>query len=341
MAQEMKDSPEQIGFLLVPQFSMMAFFSAVEPLRVANRLSGRELYSWKIFSEDGQPVEASNGMTVLADAAIGEVPRFPTVFVCASFDPHKYDSRAILSWLRKLDRQGAVLGGLDTGSYILSRAGLLGGYRVTLHWENLPGFTEEFPDIEATGDLFEIGGKRMTCSGGTAALDLMLHLISDRQGQGLAMQVSEQLLHERIRSHGDHQRMALGLRLGVTHPKLIAIVEAMEQNVEEPLSLKELTQLGRLSARHLERLFRTYLGDTPIAYYRKLRLRRARHLLRQTHMGVLEVATACGFVSAPYFSRAYRDHFGCSPRDDRRAVRDATKPETLKASDLSESAGSA
>ncbi len=316
-----RELPERIGFLLVPQFSMMAFFSAVEPLRVASRQSGQELYSWHIFSADGEPVEASNGMTVVAEAPIAAVERFPTVIVCASFEPDRYESKALLSWLRRLDRQGAVLGGLDTGTHVLARAGLVNSHRVTLHWENLPAFAEEFPDIEVSGELFEVDRKRITCSGGTAGLDMMLHLIWARHGQELAVGISEQLLHDRIRSPGDHQRMALGLRLGVRHPKLIAIVEAMERAVEEPLGLDHLAGLGGVSRRQLERLFRTYLDDTPTGYYLKLRLRRSRHLLEQTDMSVLQVATACGFVSAPYFSRAYRALFGRSPREDRRVIR--------------------
>ena len=172
-----RESPERIGFLLVPEFSMMAFFSAVEPLRVANRLSGKNLYSWHIFSPDGGPVEASNGMAVLAEAPMGKVESFPAMIVCASFDPDRYVSKPLLSWLRRLARKGTELGGLDTGAQILARAGLLNGYHVTLHWEHLPAFQESFPDIEVSEELFEIDGKRFTCSGGTAALDMMLHMI--------------------------------------------------------------------------------------------------------------------------------------------------------------------
>jgi transcriptional regulator GlxA family with amidase domain len=320
------EAPERIGFLLVPQFSMMAFFSAVEPLRIANRVAGRELYSWHIFSLDGGPVEASNGMAVMAEAPMGAVEHFPFVIACASFDPQRYETKALLSWLRRLGRQGAVLGGLDTGTHILARAGLLNGHRATLHWENLPAFTEEFPDIEASAELFEIDGKRITCAGGTAAIDMMLHMMWARYGQDLAVGVSEQLLHDRIRNPGDHQRMALGVRLGVRHPQLLAIVEAMEQAMEEPLGLDRLAGLGGVSRRQLERLFRTHLGDTPSGYYLKLRLRRARHLLEQTPMSVLQVATACGFASAPYFSRAYRGLFGRPPREDRRIVRSGREP---------------
>ena len=174
--------PERIGFLLVPKFSMIAFFSAVEPLRVANRLSGRQLYSWTIFSPDGKPVAASNGMTLLPDAAIDSVDSFPSLVVCASFQPEKAESEPLLAWLRRLDRTGAALGAVDTGTHVLARAGLLDGYRVTLHWESLSGFAEEFPDLNVTGELFEIDRRRFTAAGGTAPLDMMLHRIAARHG---------------------------------------------------------------------------------------------------------------------------------------------------------------
>lgn len=318
------EAPEKFGFLLVPDFSMIGFFAAVEPLRVANRLSDRELYSWHIFSCDGEPVAASNGMTLVADAAIAEVGRFPTVLVCASFEPSRHESKALLAWLRRLDRQGTRLGGLETGTHLLALAGLLDGYRATLHWEHAPAFAEQFDEVIVTNELFEIDRKRITCSGGTAAIDLMLYLIAVRHGQDLALGVSEQLLHDRIRNPDDHQRMALGQRLGVRHPRLITIMEAMQENLEEPLTLDHLATLGGMSRRQLERLFRSHLNDTPTGHYLKLRLRRARHFLEQTDMSVLDISLACGFVSAPYFSRAYRGLFGRAPRDDRRNFRVGT-----------------
>lgn len=314
--------PERIGFLLVPQFSMIGFFSAVEPLRVANRLSDRALYSWHIYSVDGEPVTASNGMSVVAEAPITAVSFIPTVFVCASFAAERQEDRRVLAWLRRLDRLGARLGALETGAYILARAGLLDGHRATMHWENAPAFGERFPDIELTSELFEIDGKRMTCSGGTAAIDLMLHLIEQRHGQALALATSEQLMHARIRVPADHRRMALGRRLGVRQPKLLRTIEAMYDHVEEPLGLEALAAMGGMSRRQLERLFRTCLNKTPSGFYLALRLDRARQLLEQTDMRVVDVSLACGFASAPYFSRAYRARFGCTPREDRRALRE-------------------
>ena len=300
---------------------MIALFSAIEPLRVANRISGRTLYDWKLLSIDGKPVTASNDMSLVVDAGISSIDRFPIVVVCASFAIGRIaEDKQLLGWLRRLARQGSELGAIETGTYVLAKAGLLDGYRATLHWENIASFAEEFPEIEVTGELFEMDRKRFTCSGGTGALDLILNRISRDHGHELAVGVSESLLHDRIRTRDDHQRMALELRLRVRNPALLSIVRAMEENLEEPLSLNELAGIGGISRRQLERLFRNLLGDTPSSYYLKLRLRHARHLLEHTSLSILDVSLASGFLSAPYFSRAYRAYFGKSPRDDRKQL---------------------
>ncbi len=309
--------PEQVGFLLVPRFSMMAFTSAIEPLRAANRMSGRRLYEWRLFSADGEPVAASNGIAFMPDAGISQVARFPTVIVCAGIDPQRFQDKAAFSWLRQLAHHGAGIGALCTGSHVLARAGLLNGYRCTIHWENLSGFAEEFPDLEVTTRLFEIDRDRLTCCGGTAALDMMLHLIAARHGHDLATAVSEQFMHVGGGDPASPQRLTLRRRLRVSHPKLIAVVEQMEATLEEPLGRADLAESVGLSTRQVERLFKKYLGMTPARYYLELRLKRARLLLAQTSMPVLDVSIACGFVSASHFSKCYRELFATTPRAER------------------------
>ena len=209
---------ETYGFFLYPEFAMMSFTSAVEPLRAANRLSGHRLYDWKIVSLDGLPVPSSSGIEVVPHASIDEVERIETLVVVAGLAAQNIAEKPLLGWLRKLARRGTRLGALSTGSYVLARAGLLDDYRCTIHWENLAGFREQYPELNVTGELFEIDGNRFTCSGGTAALDLMLSLIALRQGRELATQVAEQFIHERIRDTNEHQRMTLRSRLGISHP---------------------------------------------------------------------------------------------------------------------------
>ena len=309
--------PLKVGFLLIPNFSMLAFASAIEPLRAANRMSGDTLFSWIVASPDGMQSRASNHVktevdgdsTILADCHI--------VFVCAGLDVKAQSDKSILNMLRRLDRQGAVIGAICTGTYLMAAAGLLDDRRCTIHWENIDGLAEEFPLLEITNELFEIDDTRITCSGGTASLDMILYMIGQIHGQTLAAQVSEQFIHDRIRDPSDRQRMELRSRLGVSHPKLLAVVDYMEQGLEEPLSQTELAKKADLSTRQLERLFRKYLSTTPTRYYLNLRLARARHLLRQTSMSILSIALACGFVSASHFSKCYREVYGRTPRAER------------------------
>ena len=311
--------PQHIAFLLVPNFSMIAFTSAVEPLRLANRASGKELYRWHLYSSDGKPVAASNGILLTPEGPAEQMLNYHTVVLCSGIDGHLFEDKNIFAILRRADRQGADLGALCTGSHILARANMLNGYRCTIHWENLASFTENFPEIEATSELFEIDRNRFTCSGGTAALDMMLNMIGQQHGHELAAAVSEQFIHERIRDRHDHQRMALTARLGVRHPKLIQVIQLMEANLEEPLSRGDLAEAAGLSSRQMERLFAKYLHKSPARYYVELRLNRARLLLLQTNMSVIDIALACGFVSASHFSKCYRDFFGKTPRRERAA----------------------
>lgn len=307
----------KVGFLLVPNFSMIAFSAAIEPLRVANRVANETLFDWVIASATNETVTASNGVKVDVTSTADELTDCRLVFVCSGIDVQDYTSQPILNLTRRLDRQGAIVGAICTGTYVLSLAGLLNNTRCTIHWENIDGLAEEFPHLEITNELFEINNNCITCSGGTASLDMMLYLISQIHGQALAAQVSDQFIHDRIRDPSDRQRMELRSRLGVSHPKLLTVVNMMEENLEEPMSQTELARDAALSTRQLERLFRKYLNTTPTRYYLNLRLARARHLLRQTSLSILSVALACGFVSASHFSKCYRETYGKTPRTER------------------------
>ncbi|SDJ67963.1 transcriptional regulator, AraC family with amidase-like domain [Pseudomonas delhiensis] len=303
-------------FLLLPGFSVMGFISAVEPLRVANRFRGG-LYCWHLLSVDGGPVLGSNGMSMNADGALEALGRGDTLFVVAGFDPLQACTPALLHWLRRLDREGVTLGGIDTGSFVLAEAGLLERHRCTVHWEALDAFRETYPQLQATQELFEIDGARITSAGGTASIDLMLDLIARAQGPELAVQVSEQFVVGRIRTRQDHQRLQLAARYGVSNKKLIQVLGEMERHTEPPLSTLDLAERIQVTRRQLERLFRLHLHDTPSNFYLGLRLDKARQLLRQTEMSVLEVGLACGFESPSYLSRSYRARFGVCPREDR------------------------
>lgn len=310
---------EDFYFLLLPEFSSIGFMSAIEPLRVANRFRG-VLYKWHIVSIDGGPVCASNGISLNAECAFGDIAVLPpaaNVIVVAGFNPLRSYTRGIGEWLRRMDRFGATLGGIDTGSFVLAEAGLLKHERVTLHWEASSAFQERYPALLVSQELFEIDARRITCAGGTASIDLMLDLIARRHGAELAAQVSEQFVLSRIRQRSDHQRMQIAARYGIHNRKLIQVIGIMEQHMEEPLSPDALAEEIGVTRRQLERLFCSSMKDTPTHFYLGLRLARARELLQQTDMSITTVCVACGFESPSHFSRTYRARFGTSPRQDR------------------------
>jgi len=312
--------PYVVGFYLVPQFPMMAFASAIEPLRSANRLRAERLFDWRLYSRDGAPVRASNGVDIAVHAALDDGAALDLLLVCAGTRDAGADDPQLAKWLRALARRGTALGGISLGPYAVARAGLLDGRRCALHWESLAAFAEQFPRIRTTSDIFVVDGNRRTCSGGTAALDMMLHLIAERDGRALANDVSEQFIHPRIRGTQDPQRMALHARLGVANDKLIAAIGMMEGASDEPRAVHEIAADVQLSPRQLERLFAKYLRASPSRYYLKLRLDRARTMLLQTTKPILDVAVACGFASASHFSRCYREVYGHRPSDERGAV---------------------
>ncbi len=311
-------STRNFGFFLVPNFTLLAFSSAVEPLRMANKISGEELYHWFTLSADGEPVASSSGITIPADGPMGDDIEATAMFICGGIDVHKYYNPQTLTWLRKLANRKMILGALCTGSYLLAEARLLKGYRCTIHWENFAGIREGHPELVVSQELFEIDRDRFTCAGGVAPMDMMLHMIRRQHGSELATAVSEQFICDRIRDNHDRQRIPLRHRIGTGQPKLLEAVSLMEANIEEPMALDELSQHIGLSRRQLERLFKKYLNCVPTRYYLQLRLERARQLLVQTSMPIVDTALACGFISAPHFSKCYRLIFGVPPREERR-----------------------
>lgn len=311
------DSAAQaVHFLLMPGYSVMGFVSAIEPLRVANRFRPGA-YRWIILSLDGGPVTGSNGMSLNADSAYGSVSEAQLVFVVAAAEPLAGYQPALARWLRSLYSRGTTLGAIDTGVFVLAEAGLLGADPVTLHWEAQSAFAEQYPQVPLTQELFHMGGRCITGAGGTSGIDMMLALMSQRHGRDLATRVSEQFVLGRIRSQSDHQRMEIAARFGLHNRKTIQVIRLMQQHIEDPLPVDDLARLIGVTRRQLERLFSAHLKQTPARFYVGVRLDRARELLRQTDMGILDVGLACGFGSAAHFSRAYRTHFGLSPKHDR------------------------
>ncbi|MCO8144376.1 GlxA family transcriptional regulator [Rhodovulum tesquicola] len=296
---------------------MLSFAGAIEPFRIANRMSGKTLYRWRLAGEGGDWATCSNGARIALDMDLDALGRDETVLVCGGIDVQAATTKRLVGWLRREARQGRAIAGLCTAAHALARAGLLDGRRATIHWENQDSFAEDFPEIELTRSVFVIDGNRMTTAGGTASIDLAITMIAEAHGADLANAVADQLIYSSIRTDQDTQRLSIPTRIGVRHPKLSQVIQVMERNIEDPISPATLARDVGMSTRQLERLFRRYLNRSPKRYYMELRLGRARNLLMQTDMSVINVALACGFASPSHFSKCYRAHYATTPYRER------------------------
>ena len=310
-------SPRRFVFLLLDQFTMLSFACAIEPLRLANLVMGEQVYRWALAGEGGKEAICSNGAAFHLDMGLDEVDRDDMVMVCGGVDIQRSTTRAIVGWLRRESRRGVTIGGMCTGAYALAKAGLLDGKKATIHWENQDGFLEEFEQVRLTKSVFVVDGNRMTTAGGTSSIDLMLKIIANDLGEDTANNVADLLIYSTIRTDQDTQRLSIPTRIGVRHPKLSQVIQMMEGNIEEPMSPADLAEEVGMSTRQLERLFRRYLNRSPKRYYMELRLQKARNLLMQTDMSVINVALACGFASPSHFSKCYRAHYNTTPYRER------------------------
>ena len=302
-----------VVFLLVPKFSMIALFGALEPLRVANRFAGAETFSWRFVSADGQPVAASNDIPVSVSGSLSGVGKPDMAVISASYEPEKGINRPMLAAVKGLARKRVLLAAIDTGPFILAEAGLLDDYRATCHWESLPGFRESYPRVQAEQSLHVTDRDRMTCAGGAAAIDMMLDWIGRLLGRPLAVLVADQLVHYRSAEQPAQARLPAAARYGTTDARLLRIITAMEEQGDDPLDAAGLADVAGLSVRQMERLFAEKLGERPMGFYLKLRLEKAERLITYSNLSMRDIAVACGFSSLPLFSRSFRARYGKPP----------------------------
>jgi len=308
------------SFLLLPEYAMISLMSAIEPLRIANRLAGKVLFRWQCFSEEGKPVVASNDMALGEHLNYKQEPLPKNLFVNSSFNPQRHLSVSALKWLQQVKRHGACFGALDTGCFLLAKANLLQNHRITMHWEAIPVFKELYPQQQVSTDLFVVDGTCVTCAGGVAATDMVLSLIEPYCKNSLIEEICDQFIGAGKREEQVGQRSDIAKRLHIHNPRLLKVLRIMEANLSVPITTAHLAEQGHISLRQLERLFERYLQMTPSQHYLKLRLEKAQQLLRETVLSIAEIGFACGFGSAAQFSRSYRKHYLITPSKERSVV---------------------
>ena len=300
-------------FLLVDGFSMMSLASAIEPLRSFNRLIGEERFAWRLARVGEGPVYASNGLAFETQPVSEAINGAEILFVCGGLRIKLPNERIYHAALRRAARLGLALGSLSTGGSLLARAGLLKGYRCTIHWENRLAFQEEFPSINCTDKIYEIDNDRLTCSGGTAAMDLMLRLIGDEYGQGIALRVANQFHHDRIRNEEEEQRGGRRDRRNSLPLLLQTAISLMEADIESPVDIATIADEIGLSIRQLQRLFLQHTATTPARFYITLRIEHAREMLLYSDISTLEICIATGFSSMSHFSHWFKQVYGMTP----------------------------
>lgn len=295
---------------------MMCFANAVEPLRAANMILGESLFDRTIFTPHGKPVISSSNLSILSDATPEDGLSLDWLFVIASYDYQKYTDKTTLSSIRQLARQAKIVGGLDTGSWLLAAAGLLDHHRATLHWQELALFAERFNRVEVSDQRYVVDNNRVTAGGATATLDLMLELIRQRCGESLFFDVRNLFLYD-LNQPADRSQQRFSL-FAQSVPRLHRAISLMEQFTEDPRPLTDIAEQSFTSLRSLNRLFKQHIGLTPGQYYLHLRLKAARRLIAETSLSMTEIALRCGFNSPQAFSRAFREKFASSPKSWRR-----------------------
>lgn len=316
-----------VAIIVVPNYSQLTLAALVEPMRMANTLSGRELYKWRICSDRRDAVVSSSGFTLTMDCDVAEIGLCDALFVVASYEARDFGSKSIKSCLRKAARNGTFVGGLDSGPYLMAAAGLLDGHRATTHWDDLEDFQNRFPRIDVVPERFVIDRQRATTSGSLPSFDFVLDFIRHQNGLILAMNVSGNFLYDRAQPGSDPQHVIAAARIGTHHPKIMKVIQLMEQSIQTPLTMDELAAAVGFSERTLLRRFREALKVGPHQYYRALRLELGKRLLDNHDLSITDIALACGFESRTSFARAFKTAFGTAPTTHRINVSDFQKTE--------------
>lgn len=296
----------------------MCVASTVDPLRAANRIAGETLFDWKIVSTDGEPAITTSGLPVAVSGRFDPAEKTDVLVVIGGFGTKTQGSPALLAAVRRVARSARAVGGVEAGTWLLGRAGLLEGRAATTHWEDMEDFSAAFPGTDVRPDRYVIDGPIFTSGGASPTFDLMLHLVRSRLGMAAALDVASVFIYDQARAATDAQPLVSLGRLDGYDPRLAQSIRLMEAHIDEPLTIVAIARRAEVTSRTLENIFRNSIGETPGAYYLRLRLNAARRLVLDTRLAMADIAARTGFSSASTFSRSFVQAFGDAPARLRR-----------------------
>ncbi|MEC9343487.1 MAG: GlxA family transcriptional regulator [Pseudomonadota bacterium] len=315
------NGPLSATVLVLPGASLMTVAATLDPMRGCNRVLRRHAFDWRIVTTGGEPVTLSCGLPLAAHESLSDSLSGDLLLIVAGFNALRQVEGRALSTLGRLFARFRAVGGIESGPWIMARAGLLEGRAATTHWEDLEDFAAAFPDVGTRADRYVIDGNILTAGGASPAFDLMLHLIRARHGHRTAQEVASLFIYDDAHAPTDAQPLVSLGRLAVTEPRVAAAIRIMEQSVERPLATAAIARRVGVSVRMLENLFTAALGETPSAYFSRMRLQTARRLVVDTALPMQEIALRTGFSSLSAFSRAFARHAGVPGSELRRQIR--------------------
>lgn len=318
--------PVELVVLVVPGFSQLALHAFLEPFRIANMLAKAKLFRWRIAGLDSRPVEGASGISVAVDMTVDELDtciggRGPRHLAIIAGEPVVRRLPAqINNVLRTFARRGIAISAVGTATWLLAQTGLLAGTRCTIHWSRLAAFSEMFSQTQIRDALFVKDGQFSTCAGELAAFDLAVDLIAGHVGGLAAQEVCRYATVEGQRSGTNRQTGPSGLAFAGASDKLLMAMRLMEEYVEYPLSMSEVARRVGISRRQLERLFAHHVHMPPVRHYLRIRVEHAKRLIEGTSLPIIDIAMACGFISASHFAKCFRTFQGVSPQQCRIAL---------------------
>ena len=318
-----KEGPRTLGFLLFPGFPMACLTSAIEPLRAANEICGRGVFAWKLVGEALSPVRSSADVRFDVDMQLSDVAGVDEVYLLSPPTGAFTNPRKGFAALRRLDRAGMVLGAFSGGIFPLVRSGVMTGRKCSVHWCYEAAFKAEFPEVEASRSAIVKGGRRATASGAGAVFDLMLRLIEDTLGRDTMTEVVCWFQHPFVRDEDASQKVPVQ-RVGGTDDLLPGpirdAIRIFGEHIEDPILIADVAVAVAMSERHLERSFKAATGQSPLKYYRLMRLKKARQRVLYSTDTITEIAQSVGYAGSGPMARHYTAEFGVHPKIERRRL---------------------
>jgi transcriptional regulator GlxA family with amidase domain len=312
-------TPLKVTLLVFPGSSIMCVASAIDPLRAANRVAGETLFDFRLVSADGGAPVTTCGLPVAVAGSFDPSAEIDVLVIVGGFGTRYAADRRLVAAIRRVARAARAVGGVEAGTWLLGHAGLLEGRAATTHWEDMEDFAAAFPGADVRPDRYVIDGPVFTTGGASPTFDLMLHLVRSRLGIAVALDVASVFIYDQARAATDAQPLVSLGRLEGYDPRLAQAIRLMEAHVDRPLTVAAIARRAGVTARALEIIFKRSIGETPGAYYLRLRLNAARRLVLDTQVRMAEVAARTGFSSAASFSRAFSRAFGEAPARMRRS----------------------